>query len=95
MVSKKDNRFLLFLVISLSLSLSLSTSLPLSSNKNFKNLLLSYSLAWQHKADTHILCLKKFDFFCWSQALGLGLGSLGGGEVRGTLVSWVSNDLQQ
>ena len=85
MVSKKDNRLLLF-VIPLFLSLSLNVS-SLSSNKNFKNLLLGYSLAW-HDAATHIFCFKKsLIFFIWSW----GLGSVGGGVVRVTLVSLTYN----
>ena len=93
MVSKKDNRLLLF-VIPLFLSLSLNVS-SLSSNKNFKNLLLGYSLAWQHNAATHIFCFKKsliFFIWSWGLGLGLGLGSVGGGVVRVTLVSLTYNN---
>ena len=74
MVSKKDNRFLLFLVISLSLSLSLNFSAPFS-NKNFKNFLLGYSLAW-HDAATHTFCFKISLIFY------LGVGGWGWGWVR-------------
>ena len=83
-------RLLLF-AISLFLSLSIKVS-SLSSNKKFKNLLLSYSLAWQHNAATHIFCFKKvWFFFVGVRGLDFGLGSVGGGVVRVTLVSLTYN----